>query len=148
MSSWHMAPHLRARTASSGHGGPSPAPPPASRERCPHLYLRVSRSRRLLRVRGPSPAPSPPASRGRVGQGRRGGRRDGHRKPARARCLGGNREHIFSLPLSSNAKCVCFESPLLERELEMHGGTEEAKMHLHIVIGLNLRNWRNEVYYL
>jgi hypothetical protein len=64
------------------------------------------------------------------------------------RCLGGKREHIFSLPLSSNAKCVCFVSPLLERELEMHGGTEEAKMHLHIVIGLNLRNWRNEVYYL
>jgi hypothetical protein len=51
------------------------------------------------------------------------------------RCIGGERECNFGSPLSSDAKCIVVCISLLQMIVAL----EEAKMDLHLLVGLSLK---------
>jgi hypothetical protein len=54
------------------------------------------------------------------------------------KCNGGERESIFSSPLSSQCKMHSHLPRLLEVDLEMQSAVEEVNMELHCVVGVSL----------
>jgi hypothetical protein len=135
------APTIAAITTSASRPQRLRIPSPYARTSLLSLPASLRRSSAAPQIELPAPDTPPLLLRRRWRDPSCGGSSVRNRQRPPLICIRGERACIFSSPLSSDANCVPSVPPLLEKESTMHRDGGEAKMHLHIVVGVSLNKW-------